>query len=79
MGAIRTIKGDADNKPYISLEDLINEVESLKSFSDTYNEHKTNKLNFVGVVLSTLHHMEEEYYENFLFKLDDNKNNDEIK
>lgn len=65
MGIIRTIKGE-DGKPYISLEDFIKEVESVKE--SNFGENKNIKTNFVDVVLTTLHDMEAEWYNKYLFK-----------
>ena len=70
MGIIRTIKGE-DGKPYISLEDFIKEVESVKE--SNFGENKNIKTNFVDVVLTTLHDMEAEWYNKYLFKKDDDK------
>ena len=46
MGVVRTIKGD-DGKPYISLEDLIGEVEEARNFSIEYNKEGKRKIDFV--------------------------------
>ncbi len=66
MGIVRTIKGE-DGRPYISLEDLIREVEDVKSTSSNVADSK----NFVDVVLTTLHNMEQEYYDKYLFRKKD--------
>lgn len=68
MGIVRTIKGE-DGKPYISLEDFIKEVESVKKSSVGLN--KEVKTNFIEVVLTTLHQMEAEWYNKYLFRKDD--------
>jgi len=70
MGVVRTIKGD-DGKPYISLEDLIVEIEEAKNFSIEYNKEGKRQLNFVEIILSTLYNMEKDYYERFLFRRND--------
>lgn len=67
MGVVRTIRGD-DGRPYISLEDLIREVEDAKKYTNENNNGIIQSDNFVDTVLKTLHNMEEEYYERFLFK-----------
>jgi hypothetical protein len=67
MGVVRTIRGE-DGRPYISLEDLIREVENAKKYSIDNQKTISNDDNFVDVILKTLHGMEEEYYERFLFK-----------
>ena len=72
MGVVRTIKGD-DGKPYISLEDLIVEVEEAKNFSIEYNKEGKRKIDFVEIILSTLHNMEKDYYERYLFRRNDDK------
>jgi len=72
MGFIRTIKGD-DGKPYISLEDLIGEVEEASNFSIEYKNEGKKKIDFVEIILSTLHNMEKEYYEKCLFRRNDDK------
>jgi len=71
MGIVRTIKGE-DGRPYISLEDLINEIKDAKK----YNEEEMDmtledKPNFIDVVLKTLNQMELEYYDKFLFRKKD--------
>lgn len=66
MGVVRTIKGE-DGRPYISLEDLIKEIESVKK-SNEEDEMIIDGNNFVDVVLKTLHQMESEYYDKFLFR-----------
>lgn len=64
MGTVRTIKSD-DGKPYISLEDLIKEVDEAKKYSDA---NKTDEEpNFFEIVQKTLRHMEEEYYSKYIF------------
>ena len=70
MGIVRTIKGE-DGKPYISLEDFIKEVESVKK--STVGLNKDVKANFIEVVLTTLHQMESEWYNKYLFRKDDDK------
>lgn len=62
MGIIRTLKGD-DGRPYISLEDLIKEIEGAKL--EVTND---SDVNFIDVVLKTLNNMEIEYYDRFLFR-----------
>lgn len=74
MGIVRTIKGD-DSKPYISLEDLILEIKSIQD-SKEYKESKKEGPNFVDIVIRTLTLMEEEYYDRYLFK--NNDNDDEL-
>ena len=69
MGIVRTIKGE-DGKPYISLEDFIKEVESVKKSNAGLN--KDIKTNFIDVVLTTLHQMEADWYNRYLFRKDDN-------
>lgn len=64
MGQVKTMKGD-DGKPYISLEDFINEVKKVK------NSQNDPKPSFLDVVLKTLENMEEEYYNKAVFKKDD--------
>ena len=71
MGIVRTIKGE-DGKPYISLEDFIKEVEDVKETSASLN--MDIKTNFIEIVLTTLHQMESEWYNMYLFRKDDGKN-----
>ena len=70
MGVVRTIKGD-DGKPYISLEDLISEIEETKNFSIEYKNEDNRKFDFIGIILSTLHNMEKEYYEKYIIRRND--------
>ena len=67
MGVIKTVRGE-DGRPYISLEDLIKEVEESKKYRNENMITNSHNDNFVDVVLKTLHNMEEEYYEKYLFK-----------
>jgi len=68
VGIVRTLKGD-DGKPYISLEDLIKEVEQVKKSKDKEDINiMDEKPDFIDIVLQTLHSMETEYYTRFLFK-----------
>lgn len=62
MGVIRTVRGE-DGRPYVSLEDLIKEVEDVKKSVSTID----GSASFVDIVLKTLHGMEEEYYSKYLF------------
>jgi len=78
MGVVRTIKGD-DGKPYISLEDLIGEVEEARNFSIEYNKEGKRKIDFVDIILSTLHNMEKDYYEKYLFRRNDDEKKDNDK
>jgi len=78
MGVVRTIKGD-DGKPYISLEDLIGEVEEARNFSIEYNKEGKRKIDFVEIILSTLHNMEKDYYEKYLFRRNDDEKKDNDK
>lgn len=68
MGVVRTIKGE-DGRPYISLEDLIKEIESVKKNNEDEEINiMDDRPNFVDIVLKTLHQMEGEYYDKFLFR-----------
>lgn len=67
MGTVRTVRGE-DGRPYISLEDLIKEVEEAKKYDKLNSEINSEKPDFIDIVLKTLKHMEEEYYEKYLFK-----------
>ena len=64
MGIIRTLRGE-DGRPYISLQDLIKEIESVKETSKVNDS--INNFSFIDVVLSTLNQMEEQYYEKYIF------------
>jgi hypothetical protein len=71
MGVVRTIKGE-DGRPYISLEDLIKEIEDVKKSNDLEEINiMDERPNFIDIVLKTLHQMESEYYEKFLFRKKD--------
>ena len=71
MGVVRTIKGE-DGRPYISLEDLIKEDESVKGSNDEDNINMMDdRPNFIDIVLKTLNQMEAEYYDKFLFRKKD--------
>ena len=71
MGTVRTLKGE-DGRPYISLEDLIKEVEEAKKYNESNNEFSNPDIpenqNFIDIVLKTLRNMEVEYYNKYLFK-----------
>lgn len=70
MGVVKTVRGE-DGRPYISLEDLIKEIESVKkSVNEEYNIID-NKPNFIDVVLKSLNQMEIEYYDKYLFRKKD--------
>lgn len=58
MGAIKVIKSD-DGKPYISLEDLTNELETFKN---TMYMDDDNPPELLDAILRTLIAMEQEYY-----------------
>jgi hypothetical protein len=58
MGAIKVIKSD-DGKPYISLEDLTNE---LVAFKNTMYMDDDNPPELLDLILHTLNAMEQEYY-----------------
>lgn len=66
MGLVKTLKGD-DGKPYISLEDMIKELEELKKFRD--DDVFDKKL--VETILKTLTDMETQYYEKVLYRNDE--------
>lgn len=66
MGLVKTLKGD-DGKPYISLEDMIKELEKLKNFRD--DDVFDKKL--VETILKTLTDMETQYYEKVLYRNDE--------
>jgi hypothetical protein len=65
MGLVKTLTGD-DGKPYISLEDMINELYSLKNIENDIFDKK-----LVETILKTLTDMETQYYEKFLFRKDE--------
>jgi len=65
MGIVRTLKGE-DGRPYVSLEDLIREVEDAKTQKEF--EDLDERPNFIDIVLKTLRNMETEYYDKYLFK-----------
>lgn len=67
MGVVRTVKGE-DGRPYISIEDLIKEIEEVKLSSMEKYDITSKKANFIDLILKTLKQMEEEYYEKYLFK-----------
>jgi hypothetical protein len=66
MGIVRTIRGE-DGRPYISLEDLIKEVEEARKYEDSSIDATENS-NFIDIVLKTLKSMEIEYYDKYLFR-----------
>lgn len=71
MGVVRTIKGE-DGRPYISLEDLIKEIEEVKKSNDMEEINiMDERPNFIDIVLKTLNQMEAEYYDKFLFRKKD--------
>jgi hypothetical protein len=70
MGVVRTIKSE-DGKPYVSLEDLIGEIESVKKSNINEEETYDDRPNFIDIVLKTLHQMESEYYDKYLFRKKD--------
>jgi len=68
MGIIRTMKGE-DGRPYIALEDLINEIQEVKKSNLSEEDADIdNRPNFIDIVLRTLHQMESDYYNKFLFR-----------
>ena len=67
MGAIKVIRSDG-GKPYICLEDLIGELETVKRNIEEEGDDEINRTDFLNVVLRTLHSMEEEYYTKVLIK-----------
>jgi len=67
MGVVRTLRGE-DGKPYISIEDMILELQSLKKMN--------SNVGFIDTILKTLIDMEKQYYEKFLCRNDDDE--DEI-
>jgi hypothetical protein len=71
MGIIRTIKGE-EGKPYIALEDLINEIKEVKkSHLSEEDADIDNRPNFIDIVLRTLYQMESDYYKKYLFRKKD--------
>ncbi len=66
MGVVRTVKGE-DGLPYISIEDLISEIEDVKNSDVVRANSDPNQPNFIDLVLKTLIEMEEEYYNRYLF------------
>ena len=62
MGAIKVLKSD-DGKPYISLEDLTNELETFKN-TMYMDDDKPPEL--LDAILLTLNSMEQEYYTKML-------------
>jgi len=66
MGIVRTVEGE-DGLPYISIEDLISEVEEVSNSDFVRENSDPNKPNFIDLVLKTLIEMEEEYYNRYLF------------
>jgi len=58
MGAIKVIKIN-DGKPYISLEDFIKELETLRIFPSLVGD---NAPEFLDAILNYLNELEQEYY-----------------
>jgi hypothetical protein len=58
MGAVKVIKSD-DGKPYISLEDLIKELESLRI---SLSKDEDSPPEFLNLMIHSLNAMEQEYY-----------------
>jgi len=69
MGIVRTVRGE-DGRPYVSLEDLIKEIEMVKNSAPEF-ETPFDRPNFIDVVIKTLTQIEEEYYDKFLFRKKD--------
>jgi hypothetical protein len=65
MGVVRTLRGE-DGKPYISIEDMIGELNSLKKINNSILDN-----GFIDTILKTLIDMENQYYEKFLCRNDD--------
>jgi len=61
MGAIKVIRSE-DGKPFVSLEDFIEAIETLK---DTPSIEDYNPSEIVELVLKVMHDMEQEYYTKF--------------
>ena len=70
MGIVRTVRGD-DGRPYVSLEDLIKEIEDVKQSSIENNYIVDDRPNLIDLVLKTLTQMEIEYYDKYLFNKKD--------
>lgn len=68
MGVVRTLRGE-DGKPYISIEDMIGELQSLKKINNSILDN-----GFIDSILKTLKDMENQYYEKFLCRNDDDEN-----
>jgi len=65
MGIVKTIK-NKDGKPFVSLEDLIKEIELIKN--NYKDEPESEDINFLDVVIKTFHQMEEEFYSKVFYK-----------
>ena len=60
MGSIRTTVNEG--RPYISLEDLIHEIETVKTRFDEDPYDDSERVDFIDVLLKTIHEMENEFY-----------------
>ena len=56
MSAIKVLRGE-DGRPYVSLEDIINEIILLNDDIDNFD-----------TILKALYDIEKEYYNKFIFK-----------
>jgi hypothetical protein len=65
MGAIKTIRGE-DGRPYVLLESIIKEISDLKK--TTYDSELIDNNKLLDAILETLNDMEEQYYNNYIFK-----------
>lgn len=65
MGAIKTIRGE-DGRPYVLLESIIKEISDLKK--TTYDSELIDNNKLLDAILETLNNMEEQYYNNYIFK-----------
>jgi len=67
MAKVKTVRGD-DGKPYISLEDFIDEIKTVKIELEERDVDNVMDDAFIIKLLKTLTNMEIEYYEKFLFR-----------
>lgn len=65
MGVIKTIRGE-DGRPYVLLESIIKEISDLKK--TTYDSELIDNNKLLDAILETLNNMEEQYYNNYIFK-----------
>lgn len=65
MGIIKAMRGD-DGRPYISLEDIIREIDIAKNYYKNNKDLIDKNTDFLDNITDILKNLEVEYYKGFL-------------